>query len=136
MDEFELQIEHLIEQALRHRQTYEQEKHEAEEKLREVDAALVAYDRTLDDYRKHKGVSAPSSNITAARFRSITVGDGMEAILRETSGKGRLMTIARRLLDAGKLTNRKTMYSRVRGTALKDKRFEVLKGGWVRLVEK
>ena len=125
--DLELEIGHLIKQALAEQKGFQEQLEEAQRKLKEIEAELFAYERTLNAYRRRYGKPTPSAEkLSDTALRQLSVADGMEALLREQRGKGKIAMVARRLLEAGKLKNKRTANSHVRGVMYRDKRFVFL----------
>jgi len=124
---FELEIQQMIQQAIAEKSIYEQKKHDAERRLEEIEGELLAYEHTLNAYRRRQGKPIPKAErLSSATLRQMSVGQGMEALLRESGGKEKIAVIARRLLEAGKLKNKRTANSHVRGVMHRDSRFVFL----------
>ena len=134
-DKFEAEIHQMVQRTLTERDLREHQKQEAEQRLREIDAELLAYEQTLNSYRKRLGRNVPDSTITNTALRQMTVGQGMETLIREAGGKQRIAAIAQRLFEAGKLSNKRTANSHIRGVMKRNNRFVFLGEGTIGLAE-
>ena len=64
---------------------------------------------------------------------AMTVADGVELLLRQAGGREQIAVLAVKLFEAGKLKNRRTANSHVRGVINRDRRFLFVPGGWAEL---
>ena len=125
--DLELEIGHLMQQALAEQKRFQEQLEEAQRKLKEIGDELSAYERTLNAYRRRQGKPVPKAvRLSDTTLQQLSVADGMETLLREQGGIGKIAMLARRLFEAGKLKNKRTANSHVRGVMYRDHRFVFL----------
>lgn len=133
-DLFEAQLKAMAETALETKRRLEQRRAELDRQIGLLEAELAAYGRTLEAYRKQSGKGhAQSQDEAQGDLTRLTVADGIEVLLKQAGGREQIAAIALTLFEAGKLKNRRTANSHVRGVIKRDKRFAFVPGGWAEL---
>jgi hypothetical protein len=137
-DGFEARLEELRSEMERERQIWQVKQEEAERKVKELDVKLEAFNMTLQAYRQFAGIPVPTmkqASMDNERFKSMTVLEACETIVREAGGRRKVGEIRKILLAAGKLKNPRTAYNHIRATIEGDAkgRLMLLPGGWAAL---
>jgi len=138
-DGFEARLEELRSEMERERQIWQVKQEEAERKVKELDVKLEAFNMTLQAYRQFAGIPVPTmkqASMDNERFKSMTVAEACETIVREAGGRRKVGEIRKILLAAGKLKNPRTAYNHIRATIEGDAkgRLMLISGGWAALV--
>ena len=135
-DSFESQLKALAENAQESKKRLEHRRDELDKQIALLEAELAAYNRTLDAYRRQSGRPVAPRHAAGggqADLRDLTVADGIEILLRQAGGREKIAVLTVKLFEAGKLKNRRTANSHVRGVINRDKRFLFVPGGWAEL---
>ncbi len=133
-DLFEAQLRAMAENALESKKRLENRRAELDKQISMLEAEVAAYSRTLEAYHRQSGKQvAPRQSGGQAALKDLTVADGIEILLREAGGREKIAVLTLKLFEAGKLKNRRTANSHVRGVINRDKRFLFVQGGWAEL---